>query len=116
MREMVQSEFAEMAKAAASDSYNEAQIEAYMTAPDDSMEKQKEQFAIQSEAVVITDPKKENVDEKTVEDPENQIRWKITIAQEDEREKIKNEPKIFSNLVIEKQNELKIDSVMGDMK
>jgi hypothetical protein len=116
MRDLIQSEYAEIAKAAANEHYNEAQIEAYMQNPNDSLEMQKEQFAIQSAAAVINEPNKnEKANEKTVEDPKDQTRWRISIKQEDEREKIKNEPKIFSNMVIEKQADLKIDTAIDDM-
>jgi hypothetical protein len=120
MRDLIQGDYAEIAKAVVSTHYNERQIDEHILDPDvrelyDSYTTQMVEFATQSEAVVINEPKTKQTNEKTAEELENQTRWRISIKQEDEREKIKNEPKIFSNMVIEKQADLKIDKAIDDM-
>ena len=115
MREMIQSDYAAMAKAVSSADYNKLQIQQYVLDEDvrelsDSMEAQKEAFTAQSRDIIIKAPSKENADEKAVEGHENEIRWREPVKSEDEREKMKKEPKVFSNLLVEKINELTINS------
>ena len=64
--------------------------------------------------IVLKESNNVKTDEMTVENPENKDRWRICIQQEDEREKMKNEPKVFSNLVIEKASELTFDATKGN--
>ena len=121
MRELIQSDYAAMAKAVGNANYNRVQIQQYVLDEDvrelsDSMEAQKETFAAQSRDIIIKSPANEKVDEKTAEANENEIRWRYPVTSEDEREKMKNEPKIFSNRVIEKTNELTIDSAKEDFR
>ena len=119
MRDMIQSDYAAMAKAVNSAEYNKTQIQLYVLDKDvrglfDSMDVQKEQFATQSKDIVLKESNNVKTDEKTVENPENKDRWRICIQQEDEREKMKSEPKVFSNLVIEKASELTFDATKGN--
>lgn len=115
MRELIQSDYAEMAKAVVSVKYNEQQIDEHILDPDvrelyDSYTNQMVEFATQSEANYISSPPKQNAEEKVAEEHENDIRWREPVESQNEREKMKREPKIFSNMVIEKENELKIDA------
>ena len=114
MRDLIQGEYAAMMKTVSSAHYNKTQIQLYVLDPDvrnlsDSLEAQKEEFTTQSRNVVIKEPMK-NSNDKTAGTHENEIRWPEPVKSEDQREIMKNEPKVFSNLVIEKTNELKIDA------
>ena len=115
MRDLIQGNYAETAKAVVSTKYNETQIQDYVLDPDilvpnDSMELQKEEFAVQSKAVIINKPQIENTDKKAIDEHKDEIRWREPVNSEDERKKMKNEPKVFSNLVVEKTAELQLDS------
>jgi hypothetical protein len=121
MRDLIQLDYEESAKAVENRTYNEKQIFDGVLDPadremHDSLDMQKEQFAIRSAAVVINESHNDKTDEKTVENPENKLRWQISVTNEDERKKMKNEPKVFGNMVIEKANEIKIDAVREDMR
>jgi hypothetical protein len=107
MRDLIQGDYAEEARAACNPKYTETQIQEQFLDADvrqmsDSIEAQKEQFTVESSAVDIKAPQDENIEEV-----EEGLRWRLYIKSEDEREKIKNEPKVFSNLVISKDAELK---------
>jgi hypothetical protein len=107
MRDLIQGDYAEEARAACNPKYTETQIQEQFLDADvrqmsDSIEAQKEQFTLESSAVDIKAPQDENIEEV-----EEGLRWRLYIKSEDEREKIKNEPKVFSNLVISKDAELK---------
>jgi hypothetical protein len=78
------------------------------------MDVQKEQFATMSSANFISEPPKENSNHKLAQ--EDYIRKREPVESENEREKQKNEPKIWSNMVVEKTNELKIDSPREDFR
>ena len=107
MRDLIQGDYAEEARAACNPKYTETQIQEQFLDADvrqmsDSIEAQKEQFTLESSAIDIKAPQDENIEEV-----EEGLRWRLYIKSEDEREKIKNEPKVFSNLVISKDAELK---------
>jgi hypothetical protein len=126
MREMIQGDYAETAKAVENPKYNETQIRDYVTDPDiraelDSMEMQREGFAIQSEAVVLNEPQVsqsgttvkdtgKGTDKASTELETDGVRVQITIDSENEFEKVKHEPRIFSNMVVEKTNEIQLGS------
>ena len=121
MRDLIQGEYAACAGAANSIHYTEMQVEHFMKDPKeralyDSLEKQMVEFATQCEAISISEPPKEKTDELAAEAQEDYIRKREPVESENEREKQKNEPKVWSNLVIEKTNELKIDSVREDFR
>jgi hypothetical protein len=121
VRELIQGEYAETAKAVVSAKYNETHFNDYLLAPEirsqyDSMDIQKEQFATQIEAVVISDPNTEKTNEKTADVHKNEVRWREPVESENERTKIKNSPRVFSNIVIEKQAELHFDAVKEGMR
>jgi hypothetical protein len=124
MREMIQGDYAETAKAVENPKYNETQIRDYVTDPDiraelDSMEMQREGFAIQSEAVVLNEPQVsqsgttikdtgKGTDKSSMELETDSVRVQITIDSENEYEKVKREPRIFSNMVVERTNEIQL--------
>jgi hypothetical protein len=122
MREMIQGDYAETAKAVVNPKYNETQIRDYVTDPDiraelDSMEMQREGFAIQSEAVVLNEPQVsqsgttvKETDKPSMEMKTDDVRIQISIESENEFEKVKHEPRIFSNMVVEKTNEIQLGS------
>jgi hypothetical protein len=121
MRELIQGDYAQTAKAVVSAKYNEAQINDYVLDPEvrevyDSMETQKELFAVQRGAFIINGRQNEKTEEATEKVPENTVRWSISVKAEDQREIMKNEPKVFSNLVVEKSAELKIDSSKNGLR
>ena len=110
MRELIQSDYATMAKSVGSAKYNRTQIQLYVLDKDvrglsDSMDYQKEQFATLSAANSIT-TRIDNTKEKTEED---YIRKREPVESENEREKQKHEPKVWSNLVIDKPKDLSFD-------
>lgn len=111
MRDMIQADYAASAKAVNSLSYNRAQIRDYVLDKGareiyDSMELQKEQFATQSAAVILTEPQKD----KKKEEPENTaVRIQITVKSEDQRMIMKNEPKNY-NFQIERGAELQLNT------
>ena len=116
MRDLIQNDYAAMTKAVNCANYNKMQIQLYILDPDvrelsDSMEFQKEQFATLSEANSISIPPKQNADEKTNDIHKNETRWREPVESQNEREKMKHEPKVFSNMVIDKAAELRIDAV-----
>ena len=111
MRTMIQNDYEAMAKTVSSAYYNKTQIQLYVLDKDvrelsDSMEAQREQFTTQQRDVVIKNPQNEKKDEH-----KDEIRWQEPVESENERKKMKNEPKVFSNMVVDKQKDLKIDSV-----
>ncbi len=116
MRELIQGNYAQIAKAVVSQKYNETQIAEHILAPDvrglyDSYRTQMVEFTTQSAASLMSKPQE---NERIAENPENKIRWSITIPQEDEREKIKNEPKVFSNMVVSKDKEIQYDAAKNN--
>jgi hypothetical protein len=118
MRELIQGDYAASAKAANNKSYTETQIKDYVLDPEaravyDSMDIQKEQFATQSAAVVLSEPEKEkeNDKEKTPEERlMTELRIRISIKSEDQREIMKNEPKSY-NFISEKTAEVQLDGI-----
>jgi hypothetical protein len=116
MRELIQGNYAEIAKAVVSKKYNEQQIEEHILAPDvrnlyDSYMTQMVEFATQSAANFISEPPKEKADGKSAEAQEDYIRKREPVESENERVKQKNEPKIWSNLVVDNHKELTFDAV-----
>ena len=112
MRDLIQNDYAESAKAVENCNYNETQIYDGVLDPADramydSMEMQKEQFATMSATVILTQPTNK---EKELEKEMTENRVQYTVHELDQREIMKNEPKVFSNMVIEKAAELKIES------
>ena len=77
----------------------------YMRELFDSMEIQKEQFATQSAAIALNDPK-EPTNEGDLD--KNAVKWQITVPEEDEAKKMLNQPK-FYNLTIERTNEMTLE-------
>jgi hypothetical protein len=121
MRDLIQSDYAEIAKAAVNTHYNEKQIQDYVLDPEvreieDSLESQKEEFTTQSRDVVIKESPKVKAGGKEIEAQEDYIRKREPVESEDQRAIMKNEPKIYSNRVVDKENELKKDSVRGDLR
>lgn len=115
MRDLIQGDYAAMSKAANNANYNQTQIQLYVLDEDvrqiaDSMEVQKEQFATMSATVTLPQPtgKKDEVEKEMTEN-----RVQCIVHELDQREIMKNEPKVFSNLVIEKTNSLEIESNKG---
>jgi len=128
MREVIQGEYAASAKAATSVPYVTSQIRDYVLDPDvrevyDSIDVQKEQLATQSAAVILTEePKPElkaeetnqelttgNDKEKTARElMMEELRIRISVRSEDQREIMKNEPKSF-NFIVDKSVEITID-------
>jgi hypothetical protein len=114
MRELIQGDYAETAKAVVSTYYNEKQIEDYVLDPDvramdDSLEAQKEEFTTQSRDVVIKDPQNGKTGEKTANEHENETRWREPVESQNQRKIMQNEPRVFSNLVIERSVEVKFE-------
>lgn len=123
MRELIQSDYAAMAKAVVSPSYNEKQIADNVLDPDvrevyDSLEAQKELFTTQSRDAVIKNPPQEvaTVDGKPLDNDPNKMRWQICIKTEDERENMKNAPKVFLNIVADKSANVTIEREGGATK
>jgi hypothetical protein len=121
MRELIQSDYAESAKAVENRAYNERQIFDGVLDPadremHDSLDVQKETFTVRSRDIVIKEPPKENENDKTVETHQNEIRWREPVESQNEREKMKNEPKVFSNMVVQRTNELQIDAAREDFR
>ena len=117
MRDLIQGDYAAMAKPASNANYNQTQIQLYVLDEDvrelcDSMEVQKEQFATMSATVTLTKPTNEN---KQLEKEMTENRVQYTVHELDQREIMKNEPKVFSNMVIERTNELTIESKAGQI-
>lgn len=111
MRDLIQLDYAESAKAVENRSYNEKQIFDGVLDPadremHDSLDMQKEQFATMSAAVTLTKPFETNdlADDMTAD------RVRYPVNELDQRKLMEQEPKIYSNMVIDKENELKIDS------
>ena len=112
MRDMIQSDYAALAKAVNSASYNKLQIDLYILDPDvrelaDSMEVQKEQFAIQSAAVNLTEPKNEKQKDE-LEMTEDRVPYPVEECNEFTIQK--SQPKVFSNLVIEHTAEVNLSA------
>ena len=110
MRDLIQGDYAAMSRAVGSATYNKTQIQLYVLDKDvrelsDSMEFQKEQFATMSSAIVINEPQKEKIET----DPENKTRWPISVSSQDEKLKMKNEPKVFDNIVDPENVKAKIE-------
>ena len=116
MRDMIQGEYAAAAMAVNSVAYNEKQIKENVLDPTarakcDSMELQKEQFAIQNAAVVLNKPPEENIADKY--DMElNKVR--ISVEAENERKNMMLAPRVFSNFVVEKKTELNFSKAQND--
>ena len=119
MRELIQGNYAEIAKAVVSTNYNERQIDEFVLNPEvrevyDSLEAQKVEFATQSAAFFISEPPKENVNDKVAE--EDYIRKREPVESENERIKQKNEPRVWSNMVVDSHKELKIDATRENVR
>ena len=94
MRDMIQADYAASAKAVNNRNYNEAQINYYVLDKDvrelvDSMDVQKEQFAIQSAAVNLTKPQ----ENKELDDDMTETRKRHPVTSLDQRNIMRNEPK-----------------------
>lgn len=120
MRDLIQSDYAAIAKAVVNTNYNEKQIDDFVLAPearemDDSLEAQKEEFTTQSRDVILKEPKSEKTDEKA-DEHKNEIRWQISVKSQDQKEIMKSEPRVFSNMVIEKNAKVKIEAAKEDFR
>ena len=116
MRDLIQNNYIASAKAVNSAAYNKVQIKENILDPKeraicDSLNSQREKFAIQSAAVTITKPQNEKQIDEAITD---ETRTRLYIKSEDERLKMKNEPKVFQNFEIQKTEELTIDSKNND--
>jgi hypothetical protein len=123
MRELIQGNYTEIARCIESKAYNARQLEERVFDPDalgvyDSYESQMVEFATQSAAhFVVEPPKKDKANENTAEREEDYIRKREPVESENEREKMKNAPKIFSNMIVdEKTNELTFDAQKEDFR
>ena len=110
MRELIQGDYAEVAKATNSPAYNETQFDDYVLDPDvrelhDSMEMQKVQFATQSAAVNLNETSNKKTVDNLVMTSE---RMQFTVEEENEATKMKNAPKSY-NFITEHQVDLKLD-------
>ena len=108
MRDLIQLDYAESAKAVENRAYNETQIFDGVLDPadremHDSLEMQKEQFATRSTAVTLTKPaeKSELTDDMTAD------RIQYSVKELDERDIMKHEPKIY-NFIVEQQADLEL--------
>ena len=94
MRDMIQADYAASAKAVNNPNYNETQINNYVLDDDvrglaDSMDVQKEQFAIQGAAVELTKPQ----ENKAIDDNDTEIRQRYPVNTLNQRNIMMNEPK-----------------------
>jgi hypothetical protein len=103
MRDLIQADYAAMAKAVNSATYNKTQIQLYVLDPDvrelsDSMDFQKEQFATMSAAATLNKPinKKNELEKEMTGD-----RVKISVDELDERAIMQNELKNY-NFIVDK--------------
>ena len=116
MRELIQSDYAKSAKAVESLKYNETQIFDGVLDPadrimHDSLESQKEQFALLSAAQELVDPKPVKYENLEM----TSVRMQFSVEQEDQRKKMKNEPKA-SNWIIDNSNDKKLQIEGGAHK
>ena len=108
IRELVQGNYAVMQKTMQNENYHKDHIETDIFKPEkraliDSMEKQKEQFDIQSAKIAENQvPNEENVKNINMQG----TRTKISVVEEDEYLKAKNMPKDMSSFVVEKSKEM----------
>jgi hypothetical protein len=116
MRDLIQGDYAEIAKAVENRSYNEKQIFDGVLDPadremHDSLDMQKEQFATMSSAVTLSKPINEKEDLKN-EMTENRVPYPVNEL--NQREIMKHEPRVFSNMVIERTAEVMIEAARGN--
>ena len=109
MRELIQGNYAEMAKVASNAHYNKKQIEEQIMAPQkralcDSMEKQSVDFTIRREGI---SNKNINNEQKAQEIEMTSTRTQITVPECDEKLLIQEQPKVF-NFQPTKEMELEI--------
>ena len=120
MRELIQGNYEEIAKATENKSYNAKQLEERVFASEaigvyDSYEAQMVEFATQSAAHSLVEPTKDKADE-LANTEEDYIRRREPVTSEDERENMKRAPKVFSNWVVERASELTIDTQREDFR
>ena len=116
MRDLIQSDYSKLAKSVCSTKYKETQIYDNVLDPTirefyDSFEMQMEHFATQSAAAFIGNMQDGNL-KKVYDieaDPEGKDKWPISVKEEDQRKIMKNEPKVFSNIVLDKSKEAQIE-------
>ena len=117
MRELIQGEYATMAKAVNSLQYNKTQIDSKVLSSEvrdkvDSLSDQKKTFEIQKRAVSLTSQK----EEKKLDDLEmTEDRVRISVPSEDERTNMKNETKEY-NFIVDKSAELEINRTQDNVK
>jgi hypothetical protein len=117
MRELIQGEYATMAKAVNSLQYNKTQIDSKVLSSEvrdkvDSLSDQKKTFEIQKRAVSLTSQK----EEKKLDDLEmTEDRVRISVPSEDERTNMKNETKEY-NFIVDKSAELEINRTQDNLK
>ena len=117
MRELIQGEYATIAKAVNSLQYNKAQIDSKVLSSEvrdkvDSLSDQKKTFEIQKRAVSLTSQK----EEKKLDDLEmTEDRVRISVPSEDERTNMKNETKEY-NFIVDKSAELEINRTQDNLK
>ena len=117
MRDIIQSEYAASARAVNSVAYNRQQIYDYAVDPNIrvSMEDQLEQFAMLSAKVDLTELSRRKEENVITKEDEDLTRVRLNIPELNQREIMKNEPKLFTNMVIDKANELEIDRGGNDL-
>ena len=116
MRELIQGNYSVMQKTMQNANYHKDQIETKICNPEkraaiDSMEKQNEEFVIQSAKIAENRVPNDN-HLKNMEMNENRVR--ISIVEEDEYLKAKNMPRDMSTFVVEKSKEMSFE--MGGKK
>ena len=121
MRELIQGNYEEIAKATENKSYNAKQLEERVFASEaigvyDSYEAQMVEFATQSAAHSVVEPTKDKADGLANTAEEDYIRKREPVTSEDERENMKRAPKVFSNWVVERASELTIDTQKEDFR
>ncbi len=121
MRELIQGNYEEIAKAIENKSYNAKQLEERVFASEaigvyDSYEAQMVEFATQSAAHSVVEPTKDKVEGLANTAEEDYIRRREPVTSEDERENMKRAPKVFSNWVVERASELTIDTQKEDFR
>jgi hypothetical protein len=115
MRDIIQADYVQAAKAATSVVYQEKQFQEHILDPKerakyDSIDKQKEQYAVTAAAFTLKNeqrPNPENVQQQQQQqknEPEED-RYKVYISEEDEYKKWKNAPKDYSSFVDDKSKE-----------
>ena len=117
MRDLIQGDYAEMAKSTNSVAYNESVINEQILDPKqravhDSMDKQKEVFTIQRENIATKDPANE---EKILNAEMNSVKVRISIEEENEYKKARTGLKNM-NFITEKEPEKNLNSQKQESK